>query len=83
MVDYWKCPNTGRILASFKDDNKAICICRTRNPNLPNEKSREVFPGGATLHFKFGMQPATEEEWITQTQAEFQAQKVLANIGRG
>jgi len=62
VSDYWKCPNTGRILASSSTDNKASCRCGQSNPKA-NGLIRETFDGGITNHFKFMLEPATEEEW--------------------
>lgn len=66
---YWKCPNTGRIIWGSSTDNKARCTCGKANPNLPNPNVTEVH-GPLTLHFKFALEKATEEEYIAQRKAD-------------
>lgn len=74
--DYWKCPNTGRILASSSTDNKASCTCGKSNPSA-NGLLKETFDSGVTNHYKFLLQSATEKEWEAQVKSEH---KFLRNL---
>jgi hypothetical protein len=58
LLDFHRCPNTGKILHSTKSDDKAFCRCGRPNPSLPNETPH--------AHFKERMALATVEDFIEQ-----------------
>lgn len=66
FFDFWKCPTTGRIISSSKDDNKVSCSCGVKNPASMN--CTEVVDG-MTLHFKFALKSATAGEMAKQRRA--------------
>jgi hypothetical protein len=58
ILDFHRCPNTGRVLHSTKGDDKAFCRCGRRNPHLPNETLH--------AHFKEFMAKATVDDFVEQ-----------------
>jgi hypothetical protein len=58
LLDFHRCPNTGRVLHSTKGDDKAFCRCGQPNPHLPNETLH--------AHFKEFMARATVEDFVEQ-----------------
>jgi len=58
LLDFHRCPNTGRVIHSSKHDDKAFCRCGRPNPTLPNETPH--------AHFKEHMAPATIEDFVEQ-----------------
>jgi hypothetical protein len=60
MADYWRCPNTGRVIDAAKHDDKALCGCGKPNPRVPTEA-----PG---LHIKSFLVEASVREFYDQEQ---------------
>jgi hypothetical protein len=58
LLDFHRCPNTGRVLHSTKGDDKAFCRCGQPNPHLPNETLH--------AHFKEFMAKATVDDFVEQ-----------------
>jgi hypothetical protein len=58
LLDFHRCPNTGRVLHSTKSDDKAFCRCGRPNPHLPNETLH--------AHFKEFMAKATVDDFVEQ-----------------
>jgi hypothetical protein len=50
LLDFHRCPNTGRVLHSTKGDDKAFCRCGETPP----------------VHLKDHMVPATVEDFVEQ-----------------
>lgn len=62
LADFWRCPNSGRIIEGMKGDDKVLCNCRKTNPRVAAVGHREA-PG---VHIKAYLQPATIDEWTQQ-----------------
>lgn len=58
LLDFHRCPNTGRVIHSHKEDDKSFCRCGRPNPSVPGET--------AHAHFKERMAKATVEEFVEQ-----------------
>lgn len=59
MLDYYKCPTTGRIIAALPGDDKVLCYCGQSNPKCPY---KETYP----THVLVYLVPATEEAYGAQ-----------------
>ncbi len=70
LANFWRCPNTGRILQADPDDNKVLCGCGKTNPRLlrlsPKSDETGGILGGPAHHFKKFMDSATVDDFIDQ-----------------
>jgi hypothetical protein len=58
LYTFHRCPNTGAVLVTSFEDDKALCRCGLTNPNVPLEE-----PG---VHVKQFLEPAPIEEFLEQ-----------------
>jgi hypothetical protein len=54
MFDFHRCPNTGKVIESGKDDNKALCGCGIAEN------------GVVGLHYKPNLKSATVDDYMAQ-----------------
>lgn len=54
FFDYWKCPNTGKIIEGIPGDDKVICYCG--RPARPDVREADG------IHHKSLLKPVTEAE---------------------
>lgn len=69
--DFWKCPNSGRILEGMKGDDKVMCGCARQNPKLPIPHHGGTYEhghenGGPICHIKKFLDPSTVDDFLTQ-----------------
>ena len=66
-ANYWVCPNTGRILKAFNNDDKVLCDCKAANPKNPYP-GHEYGAGheGPATHEKKYLSPARHDDWELQ-----------------
>ena len=64
------CPNSGRVIAGGRNDNKTICGCGLSNLRIPGNHKDAVDPSGMVHHTRKWLETATVEEWIEQEERE-------------
>jgi hypothetical protein len=62
MCDFFRCPNTGKVIDAMKGDDKVICGCGCSNPAAP----REDTANGIAHHYRRFLKTATAAEFAAQ-----------------
>ncbi len=61
-VEFFRCPNTGRVIEGLKGDDKVLCHCGKTNPGVNGER-----PG---VHIRSLLSRATVDEYLKQEEAK-------------
>ena len=63
LVDFYRCPNSNRVIEGMKGDDKIICSCKKASPGADQRGAREAVTGSVVHHIRALLPSATYEEW--------------------
>ncbi len=58
LLDFFRCPNSGRVIDGAKHDDKVLCGCGVPNPRVPTEAPHH--------HVRRFLERATVDDWMAQ-----------------
>jgi len=60
IAEFFRCPNTGKVIEGMPHDDKVICYCGRSNPKVQEAVQ------GVVHHIKRFLEPASVDEYLAQ-----------------